>query len=313
MHHWLVPQLEALYEPTFIHHSYSNRAGKGTHAAVDQLRGFVREVHSGQGGGWYLQLDIRNFFNTIHRPTLWAMLKRRLQRHHVSEIVQQTTHSLLRRGPLAAGVTHRSTAEERAQVPPHKRLQNAAPGCGLPIGNLSSQFFANVYLDALDQFVKHTLKVPRYVRYVDDFVLVHQSREQLMEWRNQIEHFLRTQLRLELKAEQRLQPLSSGIDFLGFVVYPTHTRVRRRVIGHAREALHTWGAAHVRASTACATPEQLRELSSIWASYQGHFRHANSFRLRQDFHHRFPWLHPLTGVRRRFDHRLECTPMQIEI
>jgi len=80
VHHWLVPQLEALFERGFIHDSYANRVGKGTHAAVNRLRNYVREVHSGQGGGWYLQLDVRNFFNSIYRPTLYAMLKRRLQR-----------------------------------------------------------------------------------------------------------------------------------------------------------------------------------------------------------------------------------------
>src|SRR5690606_19358766 len=74
VHHWLVPYLEEIYEPRFIHDSFSNRAGKGTHAAVDRLRHFIRQVHSGQGGGWYLQLDVRNFFNSLHRPTLWRML-----------------------------------------------------------------------------------------------------------------------------------------------------------------------------------------------------------------------------------------------
>jgi RNA-directed DNA polymerase len=68
VHHWLVPQLEAIYEPTFIFDAYSNRKGKGTHAAVERLKDFVHQVDSGQGG-WYLQLDIRNFFNSIHRPT----------------------------------------------------------------------------------------------------------------------------------------------------------------------------------------------------------------------------------------------------
>lgn len=127
----------------------------------------------------------------------------------------------------------RASAAERSRVPVHKWLENAAPGCGLPIGNLSSQFFANVYLDALDQFVKHQLKAQRYLRYVDDFVLVHHDRDQLQAWLTQIERFLADKLRLQLKADIRLRPLTAGIDFLGYVVFPTHTRVRRRVISHA--------------------------------------------------------------------------------
>jgi RNA-directed DNA polymerase len=273
VHHWLVPQLEAIYEPKFIFDSYSNRVGKGTHAAVERLTQFMRQIHSGQGGGWYLQLDIRNFFNSIHRPTLYAMLKERMD--SLSEVAQHATHALLRRSPVAEGVNFVGTDAERAKVPAHKRLENAAVGCGLAIGNLSSQFFANVYLDALDQFVKHELRAQRYLRYVDDFVLVHRDREQLQTWQAAIVEFLRRRLRLELKDDIKLKPLSAGCDFLGYVIYPSHCVVRRRVVGHARQKLRT------------ARGEALR---SIWASYRGHFRHANSRRLLARFHSEFPHL-----------------------
>jgi RNA-directed DNA polymerase len=270
VHHWLVPQLEAIYERTFIHDSYANRVGKGTHAAVDRLRKFVRSTASGEGGGWYLQLDIRNFFNSIHRPTLYAMLKPRVAAAGLSVDAQRVTHALLRYPVSRQGVVHRSTSAERARVPLHKRLENAPAGCGLPIGNLSSQFFANVYLDRLDQFVKHTLKAPRYVRYVDDFVLVHRDREQLVEWGASIKRFLRNELRLELKVDAAPRPLSSGIDFLGYVVYPAHTRVRRRVVRHAFAAVYQ---------------ANLDQLAPVLASYLGHFSHANAFRLRERLTH----------------------------
>lgn len=115
---------------------------------------------------------------------------------------------------------------------------NAPRRCGLPIGNLSSQFFANVFLDALDQFVKHELKAQRYLRYVDDFVLFHHDRAQLVEWQRQIEAFLTDTLDLRLKDEVKLRRLDDGLDFLGYVIYPTHTRVRRRVVAHLQEALN---------------------------------------------------------------------------
>jgi RNA-directed DNA polymerase len=313
VHHWLVPQLEAIYEPGFIRHSYANRAGKGTHAAVATLRHHVCQVHSGQGGGWYLQLDIRNFFNSVHRPTLYRMLKQRMQRRGVSITAQRVVHALLRQSVDRQGVVHRSTAAERARVPAHKRLENAAPGCGLPVGNLSSQFFANVYLDALDQFVKHTLRAPRYLRYVDDFVLVHHSREQLQQWLEQITAFLRDTLQLELKADIRLRPLTDGIDFLGYVTYPTHTRVRRRVVQHAAAALATWHRDHQTSAGVRCTPVELRQLGSIWASYRGHFARADSWRLRQLFHARHPWLAPLTTIPRRFDHRIEGRHITLRI
>jgi RNA-directed DNA polymerase len=305
VHHWLVPQLEAIYEPRFIDDSFANRRGKGTHAAVRRLQAFVRQVDSGQGGGWYLQLDVHNFFNSIHRPTLWQMLKPQLLRHGLPVAALHATHALLRRAPLAAGVVCLATAEERAQVPPHKRLENAPAGCGLPIGNLSSQFFANVYLDRLDQFVKHTLRARRYLRYVDDFVLVHHDRAQLETWRVEIEAFLARELRLSLKPDVRLRPLRDGIDFLGYIVRPTHTLPRRRVVAHARAKLAAWGSANTRDGCIEATPAALREGRSIWASYLGHFEHCASHRLVADFHRRFPWLRSVAEVRRTFHHRAE--------
>jgi len=295
VHHWLVPQLEAIYEPGFIHDSYANRAAKGTHAAVRRLQHFVRQVHSGQPDGWYLQLDIHNFFNCIHRPTLWAMLKQRLQRAALPDTALRATHALLRHDPLHAGVQVRAKPAELAQVPPHKHLANAAPGCGLPIGNLSSQFFANVYLDALDQFVKHQLTARRYLRYVDDFVLVHHSRDQLADWQHRITDFLRTELRLSLKPDIRLRRLGDGIDFLGYVVRPTHTLVRRRVVAHATAKLAAIEALHVRRGRLRATRSQRDAIRSVLASYDGHFQHANTHRLRQQLQARFPWTMDITA------------------
>jgi hypothetical protein len=303
VHHWLVPRLETIWEPRFITDSYANRLGRGSHAAVRRVQQFVRQVHSGQGGGYYLQLDIRNFFNSIHRPTLWRILKPVLARHAVPLPMQRATHALLRRPPLDAGVKLRGTPEEFALVPAHKRLANAAPGCGLPIGNLSSQLFANIYLDRLDQFVKHVLRAKRYVRYVDDFVLVHHDREVLADWQRRIADFLQRELRLALKDDVRLRPLTDGIDFLGYVVRPTHTLVRRRVVAHARAALANWERKHVRGRDLHASPEELHQIQSIAASYAGHLRHAHSFRLGQSIHRRYPWLNAAMR-RRHFHHRL---------
>lgn len=417
VHHWLVPRLETLYEPIFIHDSYSNRVGKGTHAAVNRLQAFVRQVYSGQrtaptigqprvhtesrsdrrairtddqnssrpnrrtgstgsaldgnqrtargllqlptnclgqrpqrdrgrsrelqrrhdwpdrrpgisdsclyadgltrraeeislgtsagnheakdhaarpiGGGWYLQLDIRNFFNSIHRPTLYAMLKARMERHGLPEPHRRAVHALLATSVRQTDVRWACTPTERAAVPPHKRLENAPRGCGIAIGNLSSQFFANVYLDRLDQFVKHTLRAVRYLRYVDDFVLVHRDRAQLEAWRTAIEAFLAETLHLQLKADQRLRPLRAGIDFLGYVIFPAHRVVRRRVVAHVCTRLTAFEHAGA-LSVSHARAEALR---SVWASYQGHFRHACTYRLQAFIHARYPWLRPLLSGR----------------
>ncbi|WP_254425181.1 RNA-directed DNA polymerase [Rhodanobacter sp. B04] len=313
VHHLVVPKVEAVYEPTFIHDSYANRRGKGTHAAVRRLGQFIRQVASGQGGGWYLQLDIHNFFYSINRRVLWAMLKKRLERSGASDMTMQVVHALLAKHVEQRGVLHLESADDLLLVPRHKRLENSAPDCGLPIGNLPSQFFANVYMDAFDQFVKHELKAERYLRYVDDFVLVHRDRAQLERWQIQIEQFLADRLHLKLKADIRLRPLSAGCDFLGYVVFPTHTRVRARVLQHAKQKLLAWKQDHIHGREAIATPEQLRQLNSCWASYQGHLRHADSYRLTQRILASHPWLDNLTSTRRRYTFQLEGQPVSIRV
>jgi len=302
VHHLVVPKLVERWERKFVHDSYANRVGKGSHKAVERLHQFVREQESGIGPGFALKLDISNCFPSIRRDVLWALLKPGIA--DLPMWMQRIVHELLRRSPSYYGVHYLSTPEERAAVPAHKRIENTAPGCGIPIGNLSSQFFANVYLHELDVFVKHVLRVKRYVRYVDDFVLIGESREQLAQWRDKIEAFLAERLHLALKPGHAITPLSQGVDFLGYVVFRTHIRVRPRVVAHARTKLNRWARRHVTAEGLRVTPEDYRQLTSIDASYQGHFQHANSHRLQRDFVRRFPWL-PTARVRRRFDRRLE--------
>ena len=305
VHHWLVPQLEAIWEPRFIHDSYANRRGKGSHAAVQRLERFVRQVASGQGGGWFLQLDIHNFFVSIHRRTLYGLLRPVMRSAGLHIDAQRAVHALLRGPALAAGVHLVGTEAEHAAVPAHKRLANAAPGCGLPVGNLSSQFFANVYLDPLDQLVKRTLRANRYVRYVDDFVLVHHDRAQLEAWWREIEAFLGRELKLSLKPGAMIRPIGDGIDFLGYVIRPTHTLARRRVVAHVREALAGWEAQHVAEGAIHCTPRELEAIKAKLASFRGHLQHARSHRLQRAIARRFPWTAAL-DVRRRFrPHQLD--------
>ena len=220
VHHLLTERLARLYEPVFIHDSYANRKGKGTLAAVDRLQQCMRSGAAGQGqpGQWYaLQLDIANFFNRIHRPTLFGLLQHRLVRAvrrqglapDEARTLQTLCRALLQAAPTE-GVRRKGPPARFAAVPPHKRLAAQEPGRGLPIGNLTSQFFANVYLNELDQFVKHQLKARHYLRYVDDFVLLHPDPAQLVAWRDAIEAFLAQRLGLALKERSTPRHVSAG-------------------------------------------------------------------------------------------------------
>ncbi len=298
VHHLLVDRLQRLYEPVFIHDSYANRLGKGSHAAVDRLQAFMRRLsQGGQRPAQALPLDIANFFNRIHRPTLFRLLQGRLRR-------------AVRRQGLAAAearelqwlcrviLTQDAGVEARRlgppgrhrAVPPHKRLSQQGAVYGLPIGNLTSQFFANVYLNELDQFVKHTLQARYYLRYVDDFVLLHEDPEQLRAWRGRIETFLAERLRLALKDRAEPRPLTRGVDFLGYVVRPSHRVVRRRVTRHFQARLDAFARAHVRPRALRLDPRARERLRAQVASYLGHCRHARAGRLWQATLRRYPWL-----------------------
>jgi hypothetical protein len=294
VHHWLVPRLERLYEPIFIHDVYSNRMGKGTHGAIDRLQSFM---HAQGAQGWFLQLDIANFFNTIDRAILFRLLQQRLRKavrqkklgREEGDALRWLCHVLLRHDASAHSV-FRGDVKLLNLVPEHKRLGSAGKHKGLPIGNLTSQFFANVYLNELDQYLKHELKCRHYLRYVDDFILLADNPERLLAWRGQIQAFLREHLQLELKALSAPKPVKSGVDFLGYIVYPHYRLVRRRVVGNLRERLEAFQSQWVEADVLRLDEPALERLRATLASYWGHFRHADSIRLRWSLFRRYPWL-----------------------
>jgi hypothetical protein len=298
VHHLLSERLTRIYEPLFIHDSCANRLGKGTHFAVDRLQGFMRQAgHGGTRPAYALQLDIANFFNRIHRPTLFGLLQQRLVRAvrrqglapEEARGLQAHCRALLEADP-AAGVRRKGAASRFEQVPPHKRLAAQEAGRGLPVGNLTSQFFANVYLNELDQFVKHTLKARWYVRYVDDFVLLHPDPAQLLAWRAQIAAFLEARLHLRLKALSEPRQVTDGVDFLGYVIRPRYKLARRRVVRRFNAVLQAFEHAHVRPNALRLPPAARDLLRARVASYLAHLGRASSWHLWQRTLRRFPWL-----------------------
>ena len=163
VHHLLVSHQEAICEPRFIHDSFACRPGKGTLAASDRLMQFLRRVtHNGQRPAWALKLDVASFFPSIHKETLFEILRRHVP--HV-ELVW-LTRTLLFHDPTtdyrfyARGRRIPAPGSEGYPVPERKSLFGKDNVRGLPIGNLTSQFWANAYLNELDQFLKRTLRCP---------------------------------------------------------------------------------------------------------------------------------------------------------
>jgi RNA-directed DNA polymerase len=223
VHHLLYNHIAPRFHRAFIADSCACIPGRGTLYAATRLEHHVRSVSA----NWsrpasYLKADLANFFVSIDKGVLFAQLQRRVHEPWWLSLAE----TILMHDPRT-DVEVRGRRDELALVPPHKSLFNAPAGHGLPIGNLSSQFFANVLLDPFDQWVKHTLKVP-YVRYVDDFVLLHPSPQALAVMLPRIDERL-AELHLRLNPRKTiLQPLERGIDFVGQVLRPWRRTIRPR-------------------------------------------------------------------------------------
>jgi RNA-directed DNA polymerase len=292
VHHILVDYLEGIFEPKFIFDSYACRKKKGIHLGVKRLQGYLRKVTlNGSRGAFYLQLDIANFFMSIDKDILYALIADKVGDEGVlwlarTLIYHDCTKDYVLKGDM-------DYLKKRA---PQKSLFYTKGRKGLPIGNLTSQFFANVYLNELDQFVKHRLKCRYYLRYCDDFVLLSDSREELLKWKDEIKTFIAERLRLSLNEKrQSLLPVKNGINFLGYIVRKDYVLVRRRVVNNLREKLSCFEKELV---TNDSPPyvrvvynyDLLEKLRATLASYFGHFRWANTFRLKKSLLKRYSFL-----------------------
>ncbi len=224
VHHLLYNQIAPRFEASFTADSCACIPGRGTLYAARRLEHQVRSVsHNWTLPASYLKCDLANFFVSINKHTLLGQLARRV----TETWWLQLTETILMHDPRG-NVELRGRQDLLQRVPPHKSLFNAPAGHGLPIGNLSSQFFANVLLNDLDQYAKHQLRAPHYVRYVDDFILLHPSTAWLTQAHRQIEQYLPQHLHVQLNPRKTvLQPLARGIDFVGHVIKP-HCRSTRR-------------------------------------------------------------------------------------
>jgi len=242
VHHLLYNQVAPRFYASFVAATCACIPGRGTLHAARRLEHDVRSVtHNWSRQAWYLKCDLANFFVAIDKHVLREQLAARITEPWWMRLAE----TVLFHDPRA-DVELRGRRELLDLVPPHKSLFNAPADTGLPIGNLSSQFFANVYLDALDQFVKHRIGARRYVRYVDDFVLLHESPQWLGDALSRIDAFLPDRLGARLNPRKTiLQPVDRGIDFVGHVVKPWRRTTRPRTVHTALARIETMADAAV--------------------------------------------------------------------
>jgi RNA-directed DNA polymerase len=244
VHHALCAAVEPVFERVAIHDSYACRRGKGAHAAVARAQGFARRH------GWFLKMDVERFYDSVDHAVLRSRVRRLIKDPDVLWLLD----TIIAHGP-----------------------PGAPDGKGLPIGNLTSQHLANLYLAGLDHFVEERLRVEAYVRYMDDLLLLGGSKEELWRWHAAVERFAAEQLRLRLKARATvLAPVTEGIPFLGLRLWPA---VRRLGPRRKRRIARRLGPRSVRLGMALA--EERRHVDSMAAAVASSTI-ADTHRLRQD-------------------------------
>jgi RNA-directed DNA polymerase len=223
VHHALCRVIEPIWERRFIDDSYANRVGQGTHRALDRCQEFSRRYRH------VLQCDIRQFFPSVDHAILRQELARLIRDEEVLWLSDQI---------FASGEGVLSEEYAMAYFPGDDLFAAQRPR-GLPIGNLTSQFWANIYLNQFDHFIRRELKCPAYLRYVDDFLLFSDDKRQLWDWKRSIIGRLAT-LRLTLHEEQaQVFPTCTGIPFLGFRIFPSYRMVKRRKVVLFRRRLRS--------------------------------------------------------------------------
>lgn len=230
VHHLLYNRISPRFYASFVADSCACIPGRGTLYGAKRLESKIRsQTENWSKPAWYLKCDLANFFVSIDKRMLWQQIAARVTEPWWLWL----THAVLFHDPRQ-DFELKGARELIDLVPPHKRLCNQPVHLGLPIGNLSSQFFANIYLNELDQYVKHVIRCRHYIRYVDDFILLHESSEWLNEALAKIDTFLPTVLNVRLNPKKTiLQPVDRGIDFVGQVIKPWNRRTRRRTLNEA--------------------------------------------------------------------------------
>ncbi len=232
-----------------IYSSCANQKGKGTLFALKRLELFMRKASKNFTSPTFcLKADIKHYFQEINHKILFEIISRKIKEFNICNLIKKIM---------------RTQSE--------KRESNNILKKGMPLGNLTSQFFANVYLHELDYFVKNKLKAKYYIRYVDDFIILHNSKKQLKNWKIEIDKFLKDKLKIELHPEKsRIIPLKRGIDFVGFRNFGKYKLLRKRNVRIMEKKIEDFGKGKI----------SFKKVLEIHQGWQAYAKWGNSCNLR---------------------------------
>lgn len=247
VHQLIYDYLSKLFEPIFIEHSYSSRIGKGSHRAVKQLKIFSQDIANRNFGRCYAaKCDVKKYFENIDHNILFKILCKNIYDEKIRKILREVIGSF-----------------------------HCKSGKGIPLGNITSQIFANIYLNELDQFIVKKLKIRHYARYNDDFVILDYNKERLVEYAGKAKAFVENKLLLKIPKEKiSFRKLKWGIDFCGYIILPNAVLLRRKTKRRMLKNIFHIAEKYKKGEIAT------QDFAKIFNSYCGLLEHCNSYNLK---------------------------------
>lgn len=244
VHQWYVEEfIKPYFLPRFIKDTCACIENRGTHYAADMVQKYMRIMKRNIGDYYILKCDVKKYFYSIDKNILFEIMSRKISDQELLEFTK-------------------------------KIIFDGTGDVGIPIGNYTSQYFANIYLNELDHYVKEDLKIKYYVRYMDDFILLLRTKEEAKEVLEKISYFLREKLKLELNQKTRYYPNKMGCNFCGYVIYETHMLLRKRSKKHIKRQIKKWNRSYLEGNL------NLHKAILEWNAWCNHASHANSYNLR---------------------------------
>jgi retron-type reverse transcriptase len=234
--------IEPIFDSTFIYDSYACRKGKGIHSGIDRLAGFIHQICLKHQNPYVLKGDVHKYFPSINHKILFRIISKKIKCPKTLKLINKIIQS---DGEI-----------------------------GIPIGNLTSQLFANIYLNQLDHYIKENLGIKYYIRYMDDFVIIHQDKVFLNIVLDKIESYLNNNLDLKLNGKTSIFPLKSGIDFLGYRSWRNHRLLRKSNIIRIKRTFKYFREQYNLGNI------DIEKINSTIQSWLGHAKHANTYNLR---------------------------------
>ena len=284
VHHLVYNYIAPVFEKTFINDSYSCRIGKGTHYGIKRIDHFIRSCSENYHKDCYiLKLDIKGYFMNIERTILFQVVNDTLLKYNKKidfdlPLILDLIKLIIYNDPTKNYIL-KGNKKDWNGLPPSKSLFHSGENKGLPIGNLTSQLFSNVYFNQFDHYVKKELGIKYYGRYVDDFVIVHPDKTYLKMITSVIKNYLKENLMLELHPKKiYLQHYSKGVQFLGAIIKPYRIYVSSRTKGNFYRSINKW---NTKINTVNGlTKEDKAEFQCTVNSYLGIMKHYKTGNLR---------------------------------